>query len=603
MLSPRQARLQVRPCLRSHGLAQRRPHPRLFTQNSQFLLISSAKARPELPFLHSSIGARIAQNTNANRFQTQIARFLTTQRKLLLKESAIKAIQYSILGWLGFGFFWILVFVFQTEILERHYPSPHEWGFLTRYKWRAVKKVEQPDEKTGAISWVNVGQSYLELLERLEDPTMEGEGWRPLLKEEGDIYVEGVGKAGLDVSTKPEPWRRGYHQCLMGMAKATENMDDWVKDVPRNMVVPKKYVIGPSYPNPQLVPPNTPVAPMEHNCEPVFPSPEVYYTKILTTYGFTSRQRLDAALAYADWLDYKGLPYTAQDMYDWGLDIAMGALPHGVNNAVDIKSGIISNTAEYVSPNILAATTALATHHARSGDLAAALPIFLSVLRARRQADEPVAVPKVEEPAGAWAAFKKRAKKFLYQHPYPPAPPTGDEPAQRTATALCEEAGIMSNIGEILFASSSSKSTGTSSSDSHIGKPIPATATKGDIQNQTSGLGWTRDAVDLAESTLSSTNQDDDQARTKCFECLTTSLENWSIMVAALLKEEEAAKSSNQRKPNRSWFWGSNVETNQDKWSREAEIVDKRLVKVRRLVMQEEQRKQEKGYLSILFED
>ncbi|MDI1487004.1 MAG: hypothetical protein OHK93_006266 [Ramalina farinacea] len=601
MIRYKPARLGIWSPTRSRALAPQQQNLRLFTQNSQFLLIQSTRARPELPFLHTSIGSLGAHTSRANGFRRQIARLLTTQNKIILKDSAIKAAQYSILGWLGFGAFWVSVFVFQTEILERHYPSPHEWGFLTRYKYRAVRKAEQPDENTGAVSWVNVGQGYLELLERLEDSTIEGEGLQPVLKDEGSIYVEGVGKAGLDISAKPEAWRRGYHQCLMGMAKAAENMDDYVKDIPRNLIAPKKYVTGPSFPNPQPVPPNAPVAPQEHNCEPVFPSPEVYYTKILTTYGFTSRQRLDAALAYADWLDYKDLPSTAQDMFDWGLDIAMGSLPPGCNDVVDIKTGIISGTADFVSANIIAASTALASHHARNGDIAGALPIYLSVLRAWKQAESSVQIKKVEEPASTWDSIKERASKLMLAHPYPSTPPTGDEPAQRTATGICEEAGVMSNIGEILFASSTANSARTPSPKLPVGETLLS-----DTKVQDSGLGWTRNAVDLAEATLTSMVEKDEVARAKCFECLTTSMENWSLMVASLLREEEATKANNAEKPKGSWFWRTSDQSDQvdrEKWSREAQVVDDRLMKVRQLVMQEEQRKQDKAYLAILFED
>lgn len=586
---------------RSRILAHQRQNLRPFTQNSQFLLTQSTRARPELPFLHTSIGSLNPHKTRINRFQRQIARLLTTQNKILLKDSVIQAAQYSLLGWLGVGAFWASVFIFQTEILERHYPSPHEWGFVTRYQYRAVRRAERPDEKTGAISWLNVGQGYLELLERLEDSTIEGEGLQPVLKDEGSTYVEGLGKAGLDITAKPEAWRRGYHQCLMGMAKAAENMDDYIKDVPRNILASKKYVTGPSYPNPQRVPPNTPVAPQEHNCEPVFPSPEVYYTKVLTTDGFTSRQRLDAALAYADWLDYKGIPSTAQDMYDWGLDIAMGSLPPGCDDAVDIKSGIINGTVDYISTNIIAASTALASYRARNGDIAGALPIYLSVLRAWRQAEPSMQTKKSEEPASAWDSFKNRASKLFWAHPYPSPSPTGDEPAQRTATGICEEAGVMSNIGEILFASSTANSARTSSPTLPVGGSIPS-----DTNARESGLAWTRNAVDLAEATLTSMVKNDEVARAKCFECLTTSMENWSLMVASLLREEEAAKAKNGEKPKGIWFWRSGNQSDQadqDKWSREAQAVDDRLMKVGRLVMQEEQRKQDRAYLAILFED
>lgn len=492
-------------------------------------------------------------------------------------------------------------FGFQTEVAERRYPTPSEWTFMTRMRYRVAQGTENPDsDETGIIDWSSIGKTYQDLIERLEDPSIDGQGLRPILQDEGDIYVEGLGKAGLDISSKSEPWRRGYYTCLMGAAKASENRDGWVRDTTRNVVFPIEVVIGPSNPRPKAVPFGAQPAPLEENCVPVFEPAEKFYMKILTTHGFTSRQRLNAAIAYADWLDFKGLTSTAEDMYDWGLDIAMGSLPVGVNNVIDIKTGVINSEAKYVSSNMLLATTSLAVHHARNNNLAAALPIFLSVLRARRQLPGPDSLSVLESssnfeslPSSILSFFKS----LIMTPPYPPPPSTGDEVPARTPAALCEEAGIMTHIGEILFASSSTPSLTKPPSNTSIGPRIPSTSTTSQLQSQQSGLSWTREAVDLAEETLISAEKTDEEARDKCSECLTVGMENWFTMVNEMLKTERQAAPKPQQMTG-SWFWGPRSEAEGlARWAQESKLVEERSGRVRRLLSKEEDRKASSGGL------
>ena len=569
-------------------------NPRPFTHNSHLLLVTPIKSRPHLPFLHAGTRRRPTRYNYPNTFQSQIARLLTTERKQFIKDQIKLAGKYTVIGWTVFGLISVIIFGFQTEALDRRYPSPPEWTLKTKHINRCAKGVEEPNEQTGLVDWTRVGNLYLQMIERLEDPAVDGAGLQPILKEEGDIFMEGIGKAGYDVSAKSEEWRRGYYQCLMGIAKAAENREGWVKDMAQQTAFPPELVIGPSNPNPQPMPPEAPVAPLEENCELAFDPPATYYMKILTTQGFTSRQRLNAALAYADWLDFKGLSSTAEDMYDWGLDIAMGALPHGFNNVVDMKTGIIDSKAEYVSTNMLLATTALASHHARNKNLAAALPIFLSVLRARRRLPAaPLEVAPQKPESSVWSEIAAFTMAVLSGPPYPPAPPTGDEIPTRTLAGVCEEAGIMFNIGEILFASSTSEPSAKSSADA------PVTSDK--LKNQQSGLGWTRDAVDLAEVSLASAKKDDEDTRNKCTECLAIGIENWSTMIEEMLKFEKVAKVSPKKQAWSSWFWGSGAATDEDRWEQESKLVDERVKSLRRLLLREEQRKQEKGFLATLL--
>ena len=586
--------------LRPPRSAKQLARHRLFTQNSQLLLVSGLSPRPQLPFLHPPTGNRYSPSPARSQFQIQLSRLITTERKLFIKDVLWKATKWNFYGWAGLLLLGLMIFGLENEFLERRYPSPSEWSMRSRILYRNAHSKEHPDPNgTDLADWTSVGSWYRKLLGRLEDPSVDGRDLRPILQEEGDIYVAGLGRAGLDVSSKSEPWRRGYYACLMGAAKASENRDGWVSDITRDIAFPPEVVIGPSNPRPKPVSYGTPPAPLEENCSPAFEPAETYYTKILTTQGFDTRQRLDAALAYADWLEFKGLSSTAKEMYDWGLDIAIGGLPVGVNNIIDIKSGIINQKATYISSNILLATTSLASHHARNNNLAAALPIYLSVLRARRQlpavSSQHEARSRSREglsTAGVFSFFRS----MITTPPYPPAPPTGDEIASRTLAGACEEAGVMVHIGEVLFATSFASPTAEASFNTLRESLVPSRPVADQLHSQQSGLSWTRDAVDLAEATLTSADKDDEETRDKCSECLAVGMENWSTMVARLLKDERQAKARKQLKTSSNWLSGSSV-TGEDeaKWERESQMVDVRLETVRRLLSREANKKEGKG--------
>ncbi|KAF7142180.1 hypothetical protein CNMCM5793_008901 [Aspergillus hiratsukae] len=132
----------------------------------------------------------------------------------------------------------------------------------------------------------------------------------------------------------------------MGAAKAAENLEGWLTDWKQRISAPAEYVVGPSNPRPKPMPAGQKQVPREEDSEPASPSPEVFYMKILTTKGFDTRQKLDAALAYADWLDYKGLRETARDMYAWAMDIAAAGSPVDAGKVVDAKTGVVKNDAQ-----------------------------------------------------------------------------------------------------------------------------------------------------------------------------------------------------------------------------------------------------------------
>lgn len=602
--------------LRPLKVVHRPPNPRLFTQNSQ-LLVSSPSPRPQLPFLHNPSAIRAPQYLNRNQFRLQLPRLLTTERTHYVKDQVKAAVKVTAYIWTALGLIALVAIGYQNERLERAFPSPREWSFGSRWCYRTSRGKEQPDANpNGLTDWAHTGEDYRQILRRLEDPNIDGKDLRPPLGAEGDIYVEGVGKTGFDVSAKSKEWRSGYYECLRGAARVAEHLDTWVRDKTRNMAFPPDVVVGPSNPRPRPVPYGSQSAPLEENCEPAFESPEVYYMKILTTQGFNTRQRLEAALAYADWLDFKGLPSSAEDMYDWGLDIATGALPLGVNDVVDTRTGIISEQASLITPNILLATTALATHHAKNGNLSTALPIFLSILRAQRSLPPPSSTtpfrPSVspsDSDASTMSILISMIRSIIVAPSYPEPPPSGDILATRTPTTICEEAATMGHIGEILFASSASPSI-----------PSPISTTKV-TSTQSTGLAWTRSSVDLAEKTLhslsaptpssssprrqspptavsqSKPSPETVTAKQRCTECLVSSMENWKLMVSKLqLQEREVAERTGTsalptESTRKGWFWSTSKDDENDdiegRWEREAKVVEEKAKEVAMMIRQE----------------
>ncbi|KAL9111882.1 MAG: hypothetical protein Q9227_003732 [Pyrenula ochraceoflavens] len=495
-------------------------------------------------------------------------RFVSNEAKARWREKSRRLVRLQIYLVPFLICAWIFDLGINQVVLDRFYPTPREWSLWSVWAYHDAKALEKDPTKffeNFYIDWGKLGDIYVYLLSRLEDVKIDGAG----LKEpaEGKTFISDIGRTGYDVSTKSEPWRRRYHDTLMGAAKAAERLDGWVRDRTRDICFPSDAVIGPSNPRPKPVPHGKPSAPKEEDCEPAFASPEVYYIKILTTTGFTNGQRLDAALAYADWLDFKGMTSTAADLYSWSMSIAASGLPSSpkpTSSIIDFSTGILQPGADScVTANLLRASSALAVHKARTGDLKSALPIFLSVLRARRSLSaDPNALtpPPKRDYHDVWLNWKS----LVVPYPFPPAPPTGDEPPLRSLPEVCEEAGIMAYIGEILFAS-----------------------------NSEMGLGWTRDAVEKAEQVLWLMRDNKfalGEEGERCQECVEVGIENWMSMVRAVTKEAERKRveQEERRKVGRGWGdwigWSGDkeqkVEEEAKKWrneQREVELVAQRV--------------------------
>lgn len=523
--------LSIRP-LRPPSPPQNTPKPRLFTQNNSLLLIAqrSNAPRPQLPYLTQPAFKR------SNGPSQQLARLLSTETRSYVKEQTWLAVKWTVIPCTLLALATIVFFGVSVELEEHENPTPEEWTLITRHNLRGARYFARPEllETTGYIDWAKVGIRLRRALARLEDPACDGKG---LTEPEGDgeeIVIEGVGRAGFDISAKSWAWRAGYFEVVMGCAAAAERLDSMVMDKTQGGVFHKEFVVGPSNPDPRPKPVYMTASPLEENVVPASPPPETYYMRVLTGKGFTTKQKMEAARAYANWLDFKHLPESAEEMYRWSLDIAKSALPLDANSEdiIDRETAVLkqSDSASNITPNLLRASTDLAVHYATNGNVTAALPILLSVLRARRSAPiSPFPAFPTPMKSDSDGGILDTITSLFSKARFPDPPPSGDNPLIRGSDKpACEESALMLYIGEILFASNPSKES----------------------------LGWTRQAVTIADASLSlpslTSEMEEEDEKKKCMECLVTGVDNWNTMLSRLASAETAAVSKSW------WFsWGS----------------------------------------------
>lgn len=495
------------------------PCPRQFSHRPARLLLVAQRSspRPQLPFLYPS--GTYLSNAQLSRLFS-----ISVNQKKFIKETARETVKWTVIIWFVTTCFSIASLGVLSERQERAFPSPHEWSLITRFRFRRGKwwQVPENNEDEGFPNWARVYDEMQHTLKRLEDPKKDGAGL--VEQEEGGLMVPGVGKAGYDLTAKSAEWRQGYFEVLMGMAAAAERLEGWVTDKWRRNVWSPEFVESPSNPRPKATLPGMPPLPDEEHRYPPADPPETFYLKIITSKGFTTYQRLTAAIGYADWLAFKKLPDSAEEMYRWALDIAISGLPTPDPLAVvDPKTGVLSSTApkESTTPNLISAATNLGTFYAERGNITAALPLFTSVLRARLHA--PVAPPSLpyEEPDSSLVGT---LLSLLNEPEYPPLPPTGDEPLLRREEDRCEEAALKSYIGELLFATA---------------------ADSGSQREQ--GLTWVRDAVSTAKMAqtlppIVSNNK----LRKKCEQCEEVGLESWGKIMTYLAADAREKRDAAQ---------------------------------------------------------
>jgi hypothetical protein len=494
------------------------PCPRQFSYRHprQFLAAHQSSPRPQLPFLYPS-GQHLSHGQLLRLFS------ISSNHKKFIKETAKLSVRYSVLIFLVTSCFSIASLGILSEQQERAFPSPHEWSLITRFRFRRGKwwQVPENNEDEGFPNWARVYSELQYALNRLESPDKDGPGL--VEQEEGGILVPGVGRAGFDVSAKSEEWRQGYYEVLMGMATASERLEGWVTDKWRRNVWAPEFVPSTANKRPKAVLPGMPEVPDEEHREPAADAPEVFYMRVITSKGFTTYQRLSAALGYADWLSFKKLPDSAEDMYRWALDIAISGLPTlDASTIIDRDTGILSSSApkDLITPNIVYATTNLATFLAGNGRVTSALPIFISLLRARLEADEaPVSRRTLTMKDSSMIGT---ILSLLAEPDYPPVPPSGDEPLLRKEADRCEEAALKTYIGEILFATA-----GTSPSQ------------------RRQGLSWVRDGVSTSKLAQSlDPMRVDETLRKKCEQCEEVGLESWGKIMTYLAADAKEKRDS-----------------------------------------------------------
>jgi len=546
--------------------------PRAFSHRPPRLLLVSnrSSSRPQLPFLYPS-GAYLSNAQLSRLFS------ISANKKKFIKETARETVKWTAIIWFVTTAFSIASLGFLSERQERAFPSPHEWSLITRFRFRRGKwwQVPENNEEEGFTNWARVYEELEYALKRLENLDKDGAGL--IEQEEGGLSVEGVGKAGYDLTAKSEEWRQGYYEVLMGMALAAERLEGWVTNKKRRGVWCPEFVPSPDNPRPKATPPGTPPVPDEDDRFPATEPPETFYLKIITSKGFTTYQRLSAALGYADWLSFKKLPDSAEEMYRWALDIAISGLP--TSNPSEVLSPttvVLSATApkQYITPNLVFAATNLATFYASQGRTTAALPILISLLRARLNADPAPPGPIPEEMD---SSLTGTLLTLLTEPAYPPLPPTGDEPLLRREQDRCEEAALKSYIGEILFATATSAA------------------------QRTQGLSWVRDAVSTAKMAQSlGPVQTSKDLRSKCDKCEEVGLETWGKMMTYLAAEaREKRQAADSGLFNRIlWqLWGTQkLDNDVENFEGEEEGVVMRLNKLRTKMRREEYEEMDKKY-------
>jgi hypothetical protein len=499
---------------------------------------SRPAARPHLPFLSVP---------RAGRLSGQRVRYLTTEKKAWLKHEAKQGLKYAVIFYVAGMCYFAASWAIMQETAEREYPTPHEWGILTRIYFRNVRRLR--DKTEGAPMWEKIMEIAEQVVKRLEDPHIDGKGVRDAPHD--------CPPGTKDVSAMPESWRRGYFESMMLYAATAQMLEGWKRDKTRDIMFPPEVIIGPSNPRPKPIRPGQASAPREEDCEVVYPSADDIYVRIVATPGFTARQKMEAALAHASWLEFNGLHGPASIMYERAVELSLE--PSNNPPQFDMASHTLKETISQPSENLLTSLTALATFQARSGNVTSALPMLVSILKARKSLPKPDTNPLSLSPSSKQPSITRSILNIIQPPAYPPPPPDGTSPPVRDSKELCQEAALVLHIGEILYASRDA--------------------------GREEGLAWTRDAVDLAEEQLRRLGAGADEglkeAKAVCRGCLAAGMENWGRMVARLAREERAKQDKAVESGGRGrWFglWGHGEvkEEDVDRWAAEVKVIEER---------------------------
>ena len=405
---------------------------------------------------------------------------------------------------------------------EAKHPSCAEWSVKQRELWQEMHALIDDDE-LGIARWVNVLEIAERLLEKLDN-------------EEGVIPVEdGVG-TGLelwmqvdgehrrlprDLRNKSYAWKTGYLEALLACVEASEKLTGKVIDEATHQMFPIEALAdlpttSSTKAETQPAKQSTPATRRLQNVQPAAPSPEYYYTSLLSTPGLSTQQLFSAADQFATYLEHTHDLAGAETIYQALVDSSIIALPPLTSHIIDPQTSILQPSAPpaILSANLLQSLTWLARFWARQGETSKALPSLLSVLRARQSLplvptptdkgfEAPAPPPSPLAQARTWLKTKLSEAPPLEE----PSNSSGLEPPLRDPRALCEEAALMADVGEILYTS-----------------PL--------AHDRETGLRWTIRAVDLGAGVYGGLNVDRDRPVMEfCRGCVLGGLRNWGAMI------------------------------------------------------------------------
>ncbi|PHH54593.1 hypothetical protein CFIMG_003396RAa [Ceratocystis fimbriata CBS 114723] len=482
--------LPMHSCTRTRART-RMPHIRL--------LSSFTSGRPTAPFLSA---------------HSRQLRAYFTVKKRKFRQHEIKLFFRFAAGWLGFL---VIVVPAATMALKQYQvdhlvPVPSEWSTTLSTERKHIMDLLEPGAIGSNGQALRVFASVCSCLDMLESWEWDGEG---VQTQPHIIKKYGLLAAGLDVSMKSEEWRREYYTLLMSAARAAEYVPYYSWDTRTNSFINPTLITTPENPDPPCRRRH-----YHEDCVESFIVPENFYRKIMTTKGFNEKQKLDAMLLCATFLDFKGRSSEAEEIFTEAFALV------SKNSKVplfDPKTLILNEDAGPPSENLLNVLTEYLTLKAQKKRLNVALPAMISILKARRSLPN---YPPL--PTDADALLRHRQPSILEQlhntfrmPAYPPPPPDGSQPPWRSPEELCEEAKLSIYIGEMMFA-------GTHKED---------------------GIVWTREGIDSAEAELEALWKDDPTASVRaataaCRQCLIVGFKNWAQMTEVMLqaqKERDAA--------------------------------------------------------------
>lgn len=500
---------------------------RQFTTSHPFHLASrSSSSRPQVPFL-----ADTSTHPRRVRLQRQVARVLSTENKEFVKRETRWGIKLGIGAFVLVNLVVIGAMTYNDELIERKRPSPPGWSYLTRSAWRGALSQVETSQRRGALpDYGRVSDYWLSCIRRLEDPTIDGKDVAkiPIDLSDTSEAVRGVERFGIDVGRKSEEWKSGYVEAILEAGRLAELSQSLVYDAIQRKFFPETTVVGPSNPRPRPVGDGE-TPPREENCTRAMPDPQLFYDRVIYGVGFTTKQRLDVIHAAANWLHFSKLEDRADKLYTLALAEAQ---KYSQASSASLSASAVPSPS---SANTLTALKQHASHLARTGRVADALPIFLTSLHSLQtnlskpntyDAQSVDVAP--EQPTNIVSEW---SQKLFRQDIYPLPATTGDEPLSTLSRneSKCLEAELMMYIGEILYSSSPKK--------------------------RKDGIAWTREATEIAADTLSRVQMIKEatknaetaeritglnrQADKSCKQCLGAAARNWEAMIEEMARDAE----------------------------------------------------------------